>query len=321
LLKLSQWLVVSNSSPREVSANEPYRNIMQSGHAATFARTGSIELDNEIGAAFSSIVTIVSTWGIRVLGAIAVLIIGRIVAGSARATTRKALERANLDATLVPFLASLVYYVIITLVVIAVLNLFGIETTSLIAVVGAAGLAIGLAMQGTLSNVASGVMLLVFRPFRIGDFVEIGGTAGSVAEIGLFSTTLNTGDNVRITVPNSSVYGEIIKNFSANDTRRNDMLIGVSYDDDIGKAIEVITSILAADSRVLKEPAALVAVTNLGDSSVDIVVRPWCAKGDYWPLRFDLNRAFKEQLEAAGCSIPYPQSDVHIVEQAAAGGS
>lgn len=275
-------------------------------------------MEQQLTGTFDAIVTILSTWGLSVLGAVCVLVVGRIVAGWARSATRKGLERAKLDPTLIPFLASLVYYAIVAMVVIAVLNLFGVETTSLIAVVGAAGLAIGLAMQGTLSNIAAGVMLLAFRPFQVGDFVEIGGTAGSVFEIGLFSTTLNTGDNVRITVPNSSVYGEIIKNYSANDARRNDIVIGISYTDDIGKAIEVISQILAADPRVLDLPAPLVAVSNLGDSAVDINVRPWCAKEDYWPLRFDLHRQLKEQLEAAGCSIPYPQTDVHIVEQVAA---
>jgi len=274
-------------------------------------------MEEQITQAVEGVVTMLSTWGLRVLGAVAVLIVGRIFAGRVRGATHKGLERAKLDPTLIPFLASLVYYVVITIVLIAVLNLFGIETTSLIAVVGAAGLAIGLAMQGTLSNVAAGVMLMVFRPFRIGDFVEIGGSAGSVSEIGLFTTALNTGDNVRITVPNGAVYGSVIKNYSANDNRRNDILIGISYDDDIGKAIEVISAVLAADVRVLKDPEPLVAVSNLGDSAIEIVVRPWCAKADYWPLRFDLNRSIKEKLEAAGCSIPYPQTDVHIVEQVA----
>jgi small conductance mechanosensitive channel len=170
-------------------------------------------------------------------------------------------------------------------------------------------------MQGTLSNVAAGVMLLIFRPFRVGDFVEVGGTAGGVAEIGLFSTTLNTPDNVRITVPNGGVYGATIKNYSANPNRRNDLAIGISYDDDIGKAITIIQGVLSSDARVLKEPAPVVAVAGLGDSSVDLVVRPWCTKEDYWPLRFDLTRTIKEQLEAGGCSIPYPQRDVHVVEQ------
>jgi small conductance mechanosensitive channel len=278
-------------------------------------------MDDQMTAAVDGIITIVSTWGIRVLGAMGVLIVGRIVAGWARSSVRKGLERARLDSTLVPFLASLVYYVIITMVLIAVLSLFGIETTSLIAIVGAAGLAIGLAMQGTLSNVAAGVMLLIFRPFKLGDFVEVSGTVGSVVEIGLFTTGLDTADNVHIIVPNGTIYGEIIKNYSVNDTRRNDMVVGIGYGDDIGRAIEVITKILEADQRVFKDPAPLVAVSNLGDSSVDIVVRAWCARGDYGSLRMDLNRAFKEQLEAAGCSIPYPQSDVHIVEQVAVSAS
>jgi small conductance mechanosensitive channel len=222
------------------------------------------------------------------------------------------LEKANADTTLVPFFASLAYYLVLAVVVIAVLNLFGVQTTSLIAVLGAAGLAVGLALQGTLSNFAAGVMLLVFRPFRPGDYVDIAGTAGSVAEISLFTVSLNTPDNVRIIVPNSSVYGQTIRNYATNDTRRNDLVIGISYDDDIGKAIATLENILSEDSRVLKDPAPVVATSELGESSVDLVVRPWCNKGDYWPLRFDLTRRIKEGLEAAGCSIPFPQRDLHL---------
>jgi small conductance mechanosensitive channel len=197
-------------------------------------------------------------------------------------------------------------------VVIAVLGLFGIETTSLIAVLGAAGLAVGLALQGTLSNFSAGVMLLVFRPFKVGDYVEVAGAAGSVQEVGIFSTVLHTPDNVKITIPNSSVYGDTIKNYSANDTRRNDLVIGISYGDDIARAIETIRQVLVSDSRVLADPEAVVAVVELADSSVNLVVRPWCAGGDYWPLRFDLTRKIKEELEAAGCSIPFPQRDLHL---------
>jgi len=259
-----------------------------------------------------TIVTVVSTWGLQVIGAIAVLIVGRVVAGSLRRVTRRALERAKLDAVLVPFFANAVYYLTLIAVVIAVLGLFGIETTSLIAVLGAAGLAIGLALQGTLSNFSAGVMLLVFRPFKVGDYVEVAGAAGSIREVGIFSTVLHTPDNVKITVPNSSIYGDTIKNYSANDTRRNDLEVGISYGDDIARAIETIQTVLAADSRVLDDPAANVAVSELADSSVNLVVRPWCASGDYWPLRFDLTRKLKEELEAAGCSIPYPQRDVHV---------
>jgi small conductance mechanosensitive channel len=259
-----------------------------------------------------TIVELTSAWGLNVIGAIALLIIGRIVCGAIRRAMRRGLERSSIDETLVPFLSSLVYYLALAVVVIAVLNLFGIQTASVIAVFAAAGLAIGLAMQGTLSNFAAGVMLLIFRPFRIGDYVEVAGTAGSVQEIGIFSSVLHTPDNVKITVPNSAIYGDTVKNYSANDTRRNDLTIGISYDDDITRAIEVIRKILSGDSRVFDDPEPLVAVGELGDSSVNLLVRPWCAAGDYWPLRFDLTRRLKEELEAAGCSIPYPQRDVHL---------
>ena len=259
-----------------------------------------------------TIVELTSAWGLKVIGAIALLVIGRIVCGAMRRATRRALERSSIDETLVPFLSNLVYYLALAVVVIAVLNLFGIQTASVIAVFAATGLAIGLAMQGTLSNFAAGVMLLIFRPFRIGDFVEVAGTAGSVQEIGIFSSVLHTPDNVKITVPNSAIYGDTVKNYSANDTRRNDLTIGISYDDDIARAIEVIRTVLSGDSRVLDDPEPVVAVGELGDSSVNLLVRPWCAAGDYWPLHFDLTRQLKEELEAAGCSIPYPQRDVHL---------
>jgi len=259
-----------------------------------------------------TIVELTSVWGVRVVGAIALLIIGRIACGAIRRATRRALERTSTDESLVPFLSSLVYYLAMAVVVIAVLNLFGIQTASVIAVFAAAGLAIGLAMQGTLSNFAAGVMLLIFRPFKIGDYVEVAGTAGSVKEIGIFSSVLHTPDNVRITVPNSAIYGDTVKNYSANETRRNDLVIGISYADDIGRAIETVRKVISSDSRVLDEPEAVVAVAELGDSSVNLVVRPWCAGSDYWPLRFDLTRRLKEELEAAGCSIPYPQRDVHL---------
>jgi small conductance mechanosensitive channel len=254
----------------------------------------------------------ISTWGLRVVGALAVLIIGWMAAKVLRRSVRKALERSSLDNTLVPFIASLAYYAMLIFVVVAVLSLFGIQTTSFIAVLGAAGFAIGLALQGTLSNFAAGVMLLVFRPFKVGDYIEAGGAAGSVQEIAVFATTLHSPDNVRIVVPNSSIYGQMVKNYSTNETRRNDMVIGIDYSDDIGKAVETIRKLLAADSRVLKDPAPVIVVGELGDSSVNLFVRPWCTKGDYWGLRWDLTRSIKVELEAAGCSIPFPQTDVHL---------
>jgi small conductance mechanosensitive channel len=259
-------------------------------------------------------VGLVSVWGIRVVGAIALLIVGRIAAGWGRNSVKRGLTKAGTDVSLVPFFASLVYYVLLAVVVIAVLSLFGIETTSLIAVFGAAGLAVGLALQGTLSNFAAGVMLLIFRPIRIGDFVEVAGQAGTVAEISIFSTVLNTGDNVHIVIPNSQIYGDTVKNYSFNPTRRIDLVIGISYGDNIGTAVSIIERVLKADERTLADPAPTVAVSELADSSVNLVVRPWCKKEDYWALRWDLTRKLKEELEAGGCNIPFPQRDIHVVE-------
>lgn len=259
-----------------------------------------------------TIVELGATWGLRVLGAITFLILGRIVAGMIRSGIRRVLERTSTDATLVPFAGSVAYWAVMAFVIIGVLGLFGVPTAAAVASLGAAGLAIGLALQGTLSNIGAGVMLLVFRPFKVGDYVDAGGTAGTVSEIGLFSTTMNTPDNVRITVPNSAVFGQTIKNYSANDTRRNDMVFGIAYGDDIGKAIQTINEVLGADERVLKDPVPVIAVSELADSSVNLVVRPWCTKEDYWNLRFDLTRSLKERLEAAGCNIPFPQRDVHL---------
>ncbi len=255
---------------------------------------------------------LVTQWGLKLVGAIALLLVGRMAAGWARRIVRRSLTRSEVDATLVPFLAKLAYYFVLVVVVIATLGVFGVQTASLIAVLGAAGLAVGLALQGTLSNFSAGLMLLLFRPFKVGDLVDAGGTVGKVEEIGVFATTMKTTDNVMIIVPNSQVYGQTIKNFNGYETRRVDLVVGISYDDDIPKAMDTIRSIISQDSRVLAEPEPQIAVSNLGDSSVDLVVRPWCSASDYWDVRFDLTHSFKEGLEAAGCSIPYPQTDVHV---------
>lgn len=264
--------------------------------------------------AIDAAVALVSNWGIQVIGAIVLLIIGRWVAGKVGRSVRRSLEKAKVDSVLVPFFSGLANYTVLAVVIIAVLSLFGIQTTSLVAVLATAGLAIGLALQGTLSNFAAGVMLLMFRPFKIGDYVEVGGSAGSVAEVGLFSSVLNTPDNVQITVPNSAIFGQTIKNYSANEIRRIDLVVGVSYGDDLGRAMQILSDVIAKESRVLAEPAPTVAVAELGDSSVNLVVRPWVKGTDYWPTRFDLVRNIKEQLEAGGCSIPFPQRDVHVIE-------
>jgi small conductance mechanosensitive channel len=262
--------------------------------------------------AFNTLTTYVTEFGLSAIGAVAVLVAGAWIAKRIRAGLRAHLESTKLDPTLVPFISSLVYWGLMTFVVIAVLGIFGVPTAQFVAVLGAAGLAVGLALQGTLANFAAGVMLLVFRPFQVGDWVEIAGTAGTVKEISIFSTILHTGDNIRVVVPNGQVYGQTIRNFSANPTRRIDLVVGVGYDDDLKVAEETILRVLRGDERVLADPEPRVAVAELGDSSVDFIVRPWCNAPDYWALRWHLLRTLKEELEAAGCNIPYPQRDVHL---------
>ena len=262
------------------------------------------------------ITDVMAEWGMSVLGALAVFIVGAWVAKRIRGALRRNLTKAGLDPMLVQFTSSLTYWGLMAFVVVAVLGLFGVPTASFVVVLGAAGLAVGLALQGTLSNFASGVMILMFRPFVLGNWVEAGGVAGSVKEIGIFSTVLFTGDNVRVVVPNSQIYGQTLKNYTANETRRIDLVIGVSYDDDLQVAQDTILRVLGSDERVLEDPAPTVAVGELGDSSVNFLVRPWCNTPDYWALRWHLLRKLKEELESAGCSIPYPQRDVHLHQTA-----
>lgn len=260
----------------------------------------------------SQITDLVVRYGLQVLGALAVLVVGWSAAKWARRAARRAMERSRLDPALVPFVSAMLYYGLLVFVGLAVLNLFGIQTASFIAVLGAVGFAVGLSLQGTLSNFASGVMLLVFRPFSVGDVVETGGAKGTVQEIGILSTKIDTTDNVRIMVPNSQVFSEVIKNYTTHDTRRLDLEVGIGYGDDIGVGIEACERALAADDRVLDDPQPVIGVASLGDSAVNLMVRPWCGTDDYWPLKRDLTRSLKEELEAAGCELPFPQRDVHL---------
>lgn len=252
-------------------------------------------------------------WVLKLGAALVILYIGRFLSRSGRKLVTAAADRARVDATLRSFLGNLSYWAIMALVGIAVLGTLGIEILSFVAILGAAGLAVGLAFQGTLSNFASGIMLLLFRPLSLGQAVSVGGVSGTVKDMGLFSLTLDTFDGIRVVVPNSKVYGETITNFSANPTRRFDLTVGVSYDDDLSVAESVIRRVLESDPRVLEEPAPVVAVTELGDSSVDFLVRGWAVAADFWVTRWDVTRRLKEELEAAGCSIPYPQRDLHII--------
>ena len=217
------------------------------------------------------------------------------------------------DATVSRFLASISRYLVLIVVLIAVLAQFGVQTASILAVLGTAGLAIGLALQGTLSNIAAGVMLLFLRPIKVGEYVDAGGIAGTVDEVGLFSTQLTTFDGVYIQVPNGQIWNSAIKNYSRLPTRRVDVPVGVSYGDDIEKALGVLLSHLQNEPRVLAEPAPEVMVLALADSSVNLNMRCWTNASDYWALRFDLTKAAKELVEGAGCTIPYPQRDVHVI--------
>lgn len=255
---------------------------------------------------------IMSIWGLKVIGAIAILIIGRLVAGSVRKGLRRVMGVRNVDPSLVGFVTTIAYWGIMAFVFIAALAKFGIQTASVVAMLGAAGFAVGMAMQGTLANFASGVMIMVFRPFKTGDFIDAAGVKGSVKEISIFSTTLATPDNVRIIVPNGKLYGDIIRNFNGYETRRVDMTVGIGYGSSMDKAMEIVAGLLAADPRVLPEPAPTVAVAELADSSVNIVVRPWVAAGDYWNFYFDFHKAVKEAFDAAGVEIPFPQRTVHM---------
>lgn len=222
------------------------------------------------------------------------------------------MERRNVDALLASFSSNIVYVALVAFVVIAALSQLGIQTTSFVAIIGAAGLAVGLALQGSLANFASGVMIIAFRPFKVGDFIEAGGVAGVVEGIQIFSTQMRTGDNKAIIIPNAGITGGNITNYSAKDTRRVDMVFGIGYDDDIKKAKDLLLELIADDDRILKDPEAVVAVSELADSSVNFVVRPWVKSADYWGVLFDLTEAVKLRFDKEGISIPYPQQDVHL---------
>lgn len=256
--------------------------------------------------------TYVIPWGLNILFAAIIFIVGKWLVGMITRLVKKLMTKAHVDNILVNFIGSIISTVLLLFVVVAALDQLGVNTTSLIALIGAAGLAIGLALQGSLQNLASGVMLIVFRPFKDGDFVEAGGTMGVVEEIGIFTTKMRTGDNKEVIVPNGQIFGGTITNYSKRETRRVDMVFGIGYGDDIRKAKEVINGIIAADERILKDPAPLVVVGELADSSVNFNVRPWVKSGDYWGVYFDLNEKIKNAFDDNGISIPFPQMDVYL---------
>lgn len=272
----------------------------------------------EITELFTGMLNVAIEWlqtnTLSLLLALAIFIIGRWVASAIASLTSKALKKAKVDAILVDFLSGIVKAALVLVVIVAALGQLGIDTTSLIALIGAAGIAVGLALKDSLQNFASGVMLIIFRPFRSGDFIEAGGVVGVVEKITVFSTTLRTADNKEIIVPNGGIYGGTITNYSARPTRRVDMVFGIGYDSDLRKAKQILADLIAADSRVLPDPEPVIAVGELADSSVNILVRPWVNSADYWPFYWDMQEKVKLTFDEQGISIPFPQMDVHIAK-------
>ena len=259
--------------------------------------------------------TFIFPYAANIALAIAIFIVGRWLANTLTDVVVRLLKKSRMDDMLISFVASITKTILLLFVAIAALNKLGIDTTSLIALLGAAGLAVGLALQNSLQNFAAGVMLIVFRPFKAGDFVELAGVAGVVENIGIFSSVLRTGDNRELIIPNGAIYGGIITNYSARSTRRVDMVFGVAYDDDLKAAKELLRSIILADDRVLSDPEPVVAVSELADSSVNFIVRPWVKSADYWPVLWDTTEKVKLEFDAQGLSIPYPQMDIHMPEK------
>jgi small conductance mechanosensitive channel len=257
-------------------------------------------------------------YGLAVIGVVIILIAGYFASNWVARLVRAGLMRTGkMDPMVARFTATIARYGVLAFAVIAALDQFGVETTSFVAVLAAAGFAIGLAFQGTLGNLSAGVMILIFKPFRQGDFIEGGGTSGTVEDVHLFMTELKTPDNVQIIMPNGQLWNTAIKNYSFHPTRRLDLLLGIGYGADIGAAIDAIREMANADERVHPDPAPMVVVSNLGESSVDLTIRLWCNATDYWGLKWEFTRALKEKMDELGVEIPFPQRTVHMVKDAA----
>lgn len=266
-----------------------------------------VEVDHYVG--------LLTEYGVQILLALAIFLVGKWIAGLVRKGARRSMEKAHVDPVLIGFLSNLLFYVLMVAVIISAIGKVGVQTTSFVAVLGAAGLAVGFALQGSLANFAAGVLVILFRPFKVGDFINAGGVAGIVEEIGILFTQMRSPDNKRIILPNSQIMGRDITNFSANDTRRVDMVFGVSYSDDIDKVKGILRELVESDERVLKDPAPMIVLTELGDSSVDFAVRPWVKAADYWGFYFEMHEKVKKRFDAEGVSIPFPQRDVHLFKE------
>ena len=262
-------------------------------------------------------IDLLMSWGPRLVLAILLLVVGIIVINSFSRFLRKVMKKRDVDPTLVPFLVGLVSTLLKVMVIISVVDIVGIKTTSFIAVLGAAGLAIGLALQGSLSNFAGGVLILILKPYRVGDYIETQGNAGTVTAVQIFNTILLSPDNRKIIIPNGAISGGTITNFSSEETRRMDMMFGIGYDDDLEKAKNVLKEMVDADQRILADPAPFIGVKGLGDSSVDLVVRIWCKKEDYWNIHFDWQNNVKLRFDKENISIPYPHRTVYTIADSA----
>lgn len=268
----------------------------------------------DINQLLSKVWELLTIYGLKVIAALAIFLIGRIVAKGIRGLIQRMMRKANVDETLLRFVGNLAYIALLAFVIIAALSQLGIQTTSFIAILGAAGLAIGLALQGSLSNFAAGFLMIVFRPIRVGDYIEGAGVAGIVEEIQIFTTTLVTPDNKTVIIPNANLTNDNIINWTVKGTRRVDLVMGIGYEDDIDKARQVMAQVMDEEPLVLKDPAPQIALSELADSSVNFVVRPWAKASDYWKVYMILTEKIKKAFDANGISIPYPQRDVHVYE-------
>lgn len=255
---------------------------------------------------------LLTVYGLKVIAALAIFIIGKIIAKWIKSAINKAMTKTGSDPILISFTCNMMYAGLLAFIIIAALGQIGIQTTSFIAILGAAGLAVGLALQGSLSNFAAGVLMIIFRPFKQGDFIEGAGVSGVVEEVHIFNTIMRTGDNKTIIIPNSGLMNGNITNYSSKPTRRLDLVIGIGYDDDLKKAKMLLSELMQNEPRILKDPAPTLGLLELGDSCVNFAVRPWVNSADYWGVHFDLLEAIKLRFDQEGISIPYPQQDIHL---------
>ncbi len=268
----------------------------------------------DLSGLIAKVYELLTVYGLKVVAAVVILVVGRWVARAVTNFVKKLMTKSKVDEILVRFVGNLSYVALLAFVIIAALNQLGIQTASFIAIIGAAGLAVGLALQGSLSNFAAGVLMIIFKPFKVGDFIEGAGVTGSVEEIQIFTTQLKTPDNKTIIVPNSKIMGDNITNFTMKGTRRLDMVFGIGYGDDIDKARQIIEEVIGHDQRLLQDPAPVVLVSELADSSVNLTLRVWISVDDYWDFYFETLEKVKKQFDAQGISIPFPQRDIHVYE-------